>query len=118
VIGIIWGIWHPIVKKVWSSSFVMASSGVCFLLMALFYWIIDVKGWTKWAFPLKVIGMNAIVAYVISHVIYFPQVADQVLYGLEQFTGAYHQVLTVIGGFGLLYLILWYMYRKGTFVKI
>lgn len=117
-IGIIWGIWHPIVKKVWSSSFVMASSGVCFLLMALFYWIIDVKGWTKWAFPLKVIGMNAIVAYVVSHVIYFPKVADQILHGLEKYMGGYYQAVTVVGGFILLYWILWYMYKKGTFVKI
>ncbi|MGB5357961.1 MAG: DUF5009 domain-containing protein [Eudoraea sp.] len=118
VLGLIWGIWHPIVKKIWTSSFVLASSGVCYLLLALFYWIIDVKGKTKWAFPLKVIGMNAITAYVLSHVIYFPLIANFLLYGLEQYTGAYYGMITTIGGFGLLYLLLWYMYKNNTLIKV
>ncbi|THH35594.1 acyltransferase family protein [Neolewinella litorea] len=117
-VGLIWGIWHPIVKKIWTSTFVLASSGVCALLLALFYYVIDVKGRTGWTFPLKVIGMNAIVAYVISHVISFPGIADELLYGLEPYLGGYYPALTVLGGFGLLYLILWYMYRNGTFVKV
>ena len=117
-LGMIWGIWHPVVKKLWTSSFVLASSGVCFLLLALFYWIIDVKGKVKWSFPLKVIGMNAIVAYVLSHVIRFPDVADFVLFGFEQYLGNYYGILTTIGGFGILYLLLWYMYKNKTFVKV
>ncbi|WP_186755909.1 acyltransferase family protein [Echinicola salinicaeni] len=116
--GIIWGRWHPIVKKLWTSSFVLASSGVCYLLLALFYWIMDIKGKVKWAFPLKVIGMNAITAYVLSHIITFPKVADFVLFGLEQYTGVYYGVVTTIGGFGILYGLLWYMYSNKTFVKV
>lgn len=117
-IGLIWGIWHPIVKKIWSSSFVLFSSGICFLLLALFYWIIDVKGYKKWAFFLRVIGMNAITAYVLSHVFRFPAIANYVLFGLEQYLGDYQPLLLSIGGFGILYLILWYMYRNKTFVKV
>ena len=117
-LGLVWGIWHPIVKKIWSSSFVLFSSGLCFLLLALFYWIIDVRGYRKWAFFLRVIGMNAITAYVLSHVFDFPAIAGQVLFGLEQFVGAYYPALLSIGGFGLLYALLWYMYRNGTFVKV
>lgn len=117
-LGLIWGIWHPIVKKIWTSSFVLASSGVCFILMALFYWIIDVKGSVKWSFPLKVIGINAITAYVLSHVIDFTQVADFLLYGLEQYTGVYYDVIIATAGFLHLYLILWYMYKNKTFIKV
>jgi len=117
-LGLILGIWHPIVKKLWTSSFVLASSGVCFLLLALCYWIIDVKGKIKWSFPLKVIGMNAIAAYVLSHVINFSKIADFLLFGLEQYTGAYYGMITTTGGFGLLYLLLWYMYKNNTFIKV
>ena len=117
-LGLIWGIWHPIVKKLWTSSFVLASSGVCFILLAIFYWIIDVKEHIKWAFPLKVIGMNAIVAYVASHVLGFPKIAEFLLFGLKPYTGDYYNMITTIGGFGILYLILWYMYKKGTFIKV
>ncbi len=117
-IGLIWGIWHPIVKKLWTSSFVLASSGVCFILLSIFYWVIDVKKQVKWAFPLKIIGMNAIIAYVFSHVIQFPIIADFALFGLEQYTGDYYQVISTIGGFGILYFILWYMYKNNTFIRI
>jgi predicted acyltransferase len=117
-LGLIWGVWHPIVKKLWTSSFVLASSGVCYMLLALFYWIIDVKENVKWSFPLKVIGMNAITAYVLSHVINFSIIANFLLFGLEQYTLAYYPMITTIGGFGLLYLLLWYMYKTNTFIKI
>lgn len=117
-LGLIWGIWHPIVKKIWTSSFVLASSGVCFMLLSLFYWVIDVKGKVKWSYSLKVIGMNAITAYVLSHVISFPKIASFLFFGLEQYTGAYYGMITTMGGFGLLYLILWYMHKNNTFIKV
>lgn len=117
-IGIFANIWHPVVKKLWSSSFVLVSSGICYFLMAFFYWIIDVKQKFKWAFFLKVIGMNAITAYVISQVMPFPKIAGFVLYGLAPIMGDYFELITVIGGFALLYLLLWYMYKNKTFLKV
>ncbi len=118
VVGQIWGIWHPIIKKLWTSSFVLFLSGICFLLLALFYWIVDIRGYKKWAFSLNVIGVNAITAYVLSHVIGFPAIAKDMLFGLEKYVGDYYNVLTSLGGFGILYLLLWYMYKNKTFVKI
>lgn len=118
VLGLILNIWHPIVKKLWNSSFVLFSSGICFLLLAVFYWIIDIKGYVKWAFPLKVIGINAITAYVISNVIDFPEIAKQVLFGFEQYLGSYYNAFATIGGFGIIYLLLWYMDKNNTYIKI
>jgi predicted acyltransferase len=118
VAGLLLGIWHPIIKKLWTSSFVLASSGVCFLLLSVFYWIIDVKGKVKWAFPLKVIGTNAIVAYVLSHVFNFHLIAEMVLFGLKQFVGNFNYLLLTFGGFGILYAILWYLHKNKTFIKI
>lgn len=117
-LGLIWGIWHPIVKKLWSSSFVLFSSGLCFVLLALFYWIIDVKGYKKWAFFLKVIGMNAIFAYMVSNTINMPAISANLLFGLEQYVGEYYYMITATGGFAILYLLLWYMYRNNTFIKV
>lgn len=118
VIGLILNIFHPSVKKIWNSTFVLLSSGMCFILLALFYWFIDVKGYTKWGFPLKVIGINAITAYVLSHVIDFPEVAKYILFGFEQYMGPYYDAFATIGGFGLLYLLLWYMNKNSTYIKI
>tara|TARA_A200000159_G_scaffold162802_2_gene187486 strand:+ start:97 stop:852 length:756 start_codon:yes stop_codon:yes gene_type:complete len=117
-LGLIGNTFHPVVKKIWSSTFVLVSSGICYFLMAIFYWVIDVKKQFKWAFFLKVIGMNAITAYVITHVLPFPKIAGFVLFGLAPYTGNYYGLITVIGGFGLLYLLLWYMYKNKTFIKV
>ncbi|GAA5220130.1 DUF5009 domain-containing protein [Membranihabitans marinus] len=117
-LGLIWGIWHPIVKKLWTSSFVLFLSGICFVLLAIFYYVIDVKGYNKWIFPLKVIGMNAITAYVLSHVISFSDIADDVLFGLESFVPAFYPLIKATGGFLILYALLWYMYKNKTFVKV
>ena len=57
----------PIVKRIWTPSWVLFSGGMCFLLLAAFSEIIDVKGYRKWAFPLVVVGMNSIAAYLIAH---------------------------------------------------
>src|SRR5438128_4806964 len=73
VIGIVGGLLlHvsgvcPVVKRIWTPSWTVFSGGACFLLLAAFSWVIDVKGYRKWAFPLIVIGMNSIAAYMIAH---------------------------------------------------
>lgn len=118
VLSLIIGIWHPIIKKIWTSSFVIFSSGISFVLLAIFYWIVDVQGYTKWAFPFRVIGLNAIAAYVGSHVFNFSLIAKQIFFGFEQFTGAYYDAFCDLAGFGILYFILWYMHKNKTYIKV
>lgn len=57
----------PIVKRIWTPAWVLASGGVCFWFLALFHWIVDVKGWKGWAWPLTVVGTNSIAAYLVAH---------------------------------------------------
>ena len=57
----------PIVKRIWTPSWTLWSGGVCFVFLAAFSWIVDVKGNQKLAFPLVVVGMNSIAAYLIAH---------------------------------------------------
>ncbi len=57
----------PVVKRIWTPGWTLFSGGVCFLLLAAFSWVIEVKDQRKWAFPLVVIGMNSIAAYLIAH---------------------------------------------------
>lgn len=66
IIGIAWGLIFPINKPLWTSSYVVYSSGFAMLLLGLFLWIIDIKGYKKWTHPLKVFGMNPLFLYVFS----------------------------------------------------
>jgi predicted acyltransferase len=59
---------NPVVKKIWTPAWTLFSGGLCYLLLAAFSWVIDMKGYRRWAFPLIVIGLNSIAAYVIAHV--------------------------------------------------
>lgn len=66
-LGQTWHLWFPINKKLWTSSFVLLTSGLALIVLALFYWLVDIKryrtGWTK---PILVFGKNAIAAYFLS----------------------------------------------------
>lgn len=117
-IGWIWGIWHPVIKKLWTSSMVLVSSGYCFLLMALFYYIIDYKGWKKYTEWLKVYGMNSIVAYMLAMCVNFSCIGHSLLHGLEQYMGAYYQVWITLSNAVIVYLILWWMYKKNIFLRV
>jgi heparan-alpha-glucosaminide N-acetyltransferase len=57
----------PIVKRIWTPAWTLFSGGVCFLFLAAFSWVIEVKNRRRWAFPLAVVGMNSIAAYLIAH---------------------------------------------------
>lgn len=120
VLAQIWNIWHPIIKKIWTSSFVLFSGGICVLLLALFYLVIDVwnirKG-TKW---MIVIGSNAIFAYVVSHVFgdQLRLMANVLLNGLKPDIGNWFDTLSYTGGVLILFAALRYMYKNKIFIKI
>ncbi len=65
-LGLLWGVMFPINKSLWTSSYVLFTSGFAAVLLALFYFLIDVQGWTLWAKPFVVYGMNAIAAFFLS----------------------------------------------------
>jgi len=112
----------PVVKRIWTPAWTIFSGGICFLFLAAFAWIIDVKGYRKWAFPLTVIGMNSIAAYCIAHLFEeFLNSSLRIHLGAHFFAFAgtglepFFQGATIL----LLYwLILLWMYRQKLFLKI
>jgi predicted acyltransferase len=70
VLGEAWGLFFPINKKLWTSSYVLVTAGWAMLVLAACYWLLDVRGWKgKWITPALIFGTNAIVAYTISELI-------------------------------------------------
>ena len=108
----------PVIKKLWTSSMVLVSSGYCFVLMALFYWLIDCKGRNKHIGWLKVYGMNSIVAYMLATCVNFSSVSRSLFYGLQQYVGDFYPALVALSNAAIVYLILWVMYRQKVFLKI
>jgi predicted acyltransferase len=86
--------------------------------LALFYLVIDILGFRKWAYGLEVIGTNAIFVYMAAHLVNFRSVAGRFVAGLDKFVGPWNDFIHAGAGFVLVWLILWWMYRKKSFIKI
>jgi predicted acyltransferase len=106
----------PIIKKIWSSSMTLFSGGICFLLVALTYYLVDVRGWHKGADWLKIYGMNAITAYCIGEVIKFTSVSESLLHGFGGL-GCYPVILAFADASILLGILL-VMYKQKVFLKV
>ncbi len=112
----------PVVKRIWTPAWTLFSGGWCFLLLAAFGWIIDTRGYRRWAFPLIVIGVNSIAAYVIAHLFEdFIAGSFQIHLGqgifavfgtaLEPFTRG---VVVLM----IYWLMLFWLYRRKIFLRI
>lgn len=118
IAGKIWGIWFPIIHHLWTSSLVLYAGGWSFLLMALFYLVIDVWGLKKWSFFFVVIGMNAIAVYVATHLFDFSLIGNIFVGGLLKWLGPWADFAEASGSLAVVWLILYRMFIKKTFIKI
>ena len=116
VLGKLTGLGFPIIKHIWTSSFVLYAAGWSYLLLAAFYAVMDLWGYRKWAFGFVVIGMNAIVAYMLGEL--FVDVMRSLLHALSGKPGVALEFIEAASVFGLLWLGLYAMYRKRIFVRI
>jgi heparan-alpha-glucosaminide N-acetyltransferase len=112
----------PVVKRIWTPSWVLFSGGWCFLLLAAFYTVIDLKGYRRWAFPLVVIGMNSIAAYCIDHLFngfiqknLFTNLGHAIFRFLgNAYEPMFHGAATIL----VCWLILYWMYRRKIYLRI
>lgn len=119
VIAMVWNLHFPINKHLWSSSFILLTAGMSFLFLAAFYGIIDVLGYHKWSFFFKVIGMNSLVVYLAYHFINFDHTSYIIFGGLYQgLDEKWHPSLTALGSLALVWLLLYFLYKKKIFVRV
>lgn len=117
-IGLIWSEWLPLNKPMWTPSFVLVASGVGFYHLAVYYLICDL-GKKKWLFPLLAFGMNSLVAYWLNELIPFESIARRFVGGnIEQFLGTFGPMLVSIVQIGLVWLLLYGLYRRNIVMKV
>jgi predicted acyltransferase len=116
--GLIWSLAFPVIKLMWTSSFVLISGGVSFIALALFYWTIDVLGYKKWAFGFTVIGMNSIAVYFATQVFSFRYLGNIFVGHLLPRIGHWDDLVEASAAFAFVWLILYWMYRKKEFIRI
>ncbi len=109
---------YPIIKSCWTSTFNLLAGGISFLLLSLFYLIIDHWGFKSWAFYFRVIGMNSIFVYILTQIVDFNRITDFFLGWLAKPLGDRGNLIMIIGNLIIVWLILFYMYRKKIFFRV
>lgn len=119
VLALVWGLQFPIFKRLWTSSFILLTSGLAFIVLGLFYWVIDVLKFQKWAFFFVVVGMNSLTIYLIYRFINFSYTARLLFEGLYSPVGEnWFPVMESLGALLLVWLLLYFLYRKKIFFKV
>ena len=114
-----WMPWCPVNKKIWTGTFVLASASYAFILLSVFYWIIDVKGFRRWSFFFRVIGLNSITIYVAMRFVGFSQMSRFFFGGIAGFGDKdWSAFVFAMGTVAIEWLVLLFLYRKNTFLKV
>ena len=117
--GLLLSLSQPIVKALWSSSFVLVAAGYSAAMLALFYWLIDVKGWRRWTFFFVVIGMNSITIYMAQRIVGFRPISGFLFGGMVSLLPeAWRAVGSSLAYIAVCWLFLLFLYRKKVFLKV
>lgn len=121
--GHAWSIWLPIIKKLWTPSYVLVAGGWSCLMLAAFYYVIDVREWRRWCQPLLWIGMNSIAVYLASNLVSFDQLSARLLGGnvslaLDAVVPGLGGLAVSLGGIALTVWLAWALYRRNLFFRL
>jgi len=117
-VGWVWSLAFPIIKNIWSSSFVLFAGGWSLLLLALFYWIIDIRGHKRWAFFFTVIGVNPITIYIVNRFFDFRLLGNIFIHGFVDYLGGWKPFITEVAAVTVGWLFLYFLYRRKIFLKV
>jgi predicted acyltransferase len=107
----------PVVMKMWTTSYGLMSAGCACLMLLFFYWVIDILGYRKWAFPLTVIGMNAIFIYMFSSLIHLDPIVDVFTQGIVRVLPNSALLFQQVAVLAVEWFILFWMYKRKIFLK-
>lgn len=118
-LAFIWNLDFPFNKNLWSSSFVLITGGISLVLLSLFYYVIDVRGYQRWTLIFRVIGMNSILIYVSFIFIDWQYMTEGLFKWVEQLAGPPNgKYVMGLLNVALQWLFLYFLYKKKVFLRI
>jgi predicted acyltransferase len=107
----------PVVMKMWTTSYGLMSAGSACLMLLFFYWLIDIRGYQRWAFPLTVIGMNAIFIYIFSSLIHLDPIVDVFTRPIASLVPNSELLFQQLAVLAVEWVVLFCMYKRKLFIK-
>ncbi len=122
-IGLLWGLEFPVIKKIWTSTFVLVAGGWSLILLGVFHQVIEVMGWRKWAEPFVWIGANPLALYLASNVVDFGALSARFTGGpvaaaLNAVWPGLGAVTLAMTGALLCFLLARFLYRRCVFIRL
>jgi predicted acyltransferase len=119
-LGWLWNIQFPVIKKIWTSSFVLVAAGYSAMLLAVFYQIVDIWKCRKWAQPFVWIGMNPIAIYLIHKLVNIDAIASRFIGGdlSALYLGSYGPLATALVSVAITFGIARFLYTRGIFLRV
>jgi predicted acyltransferase len=119
VLGFLWGMQFPVIKKIWTSSYVLVAGGYAALFLAVFYQMIEIWQWRRWCMPFVWIGMNAITIYLAFHLISFENLAKLVVGGpVHQALGAWGDLVMALVVISMTFTLVRFLYQRKIFLRL
>jgi predicted acyltransferase len=118
VAGYVLGGFYPIIKKAWTATFDIYAAGLSFILLALFYLVIDVFGLRKWSFAFQVIGLNPITIYLGTRIVDFDYTGKFLFGGLARLAGPSGVLVLEAGTIVVEWIVLYFLYKKKIFLRV
>jgi len=118
-LGYLWGFQFPVIKKIWTSSFVLVAGGYSLMLLGTFHQIIDVWGLRAWCQPFVWIGANALTIYLAARFLSFGAVAQRLAGGpIKSAFGSAGETFVGLVAVGLLFWFARFLYRRQIFLRL
>ena len=123
-LGFLWSLQFPLIKRIWTSSFCLVASGYAAILLAAFYFIVDVCKFQTWCRPFVWIGMNSITIYLAVNLVSFPKLAERFAGGdVRAFLDAnvakgFGGLVIALTGLALAVLLCWFLHRRRIFLRV
>ncbi|MDD5657706.1 MAG: DUF5009 domain-containing protein [Elusimicrobia bacterium] len=118
-LGLLWGLQFPVIKKIWTSSYVLVAGGWSCILLAAFYQVVDIWKVRAWTAPFVWIGVNPIAIYMACNVVDFQQLARRVLGGpIQGGLGPYGDLLIAGAGLGLVLMLARFLHERKLYLRV
>jgi predicted acyltransferase len=118
-LGFLWGQQFPVIKKLWTSSYVLVAGGYSCLFLAAFYQMIEIWQWRRWCTPFVWLGTNAITIYLAVHLIKFGDFAERIVGGpVKESLGSWGDLLVAVVVVAMVLALVRFLYQRKIFLRL
>lgn len=119
LLGFLWGLQFPVIKKIWDSSYVLVAAGYSCIFLAVFYQVIEVWQWRGWAMPFVWIGMNPITIYLIFHLLNPEDLGKRIVGGpIQSGLGGVGDLLLAAVVVAMMFAFVRFLYQRKIFLRL